>query len=83
MTEENQFKPGDIVNVLNANYSGKIIFEGKAKIVRKSDVDGRYIVEFTGPDEMCVEYIRFIDPLAQDDDTLQEFIDKLNESIEA
>ncbi len=68
--ETTMFKRGDRVFIINSTMSGKPIYEGVAKVVRKGSVEGQYVVRFANaglgdPGRYGVE--RFVVPEAQED----------------
>ncbi len=66
------FKRGDNVAIINRTLGGRYLVEGRAKIVRQLDVEGRYLVRFDDGD--LVE--RCVDPAAQADP--YEIVRRLN-----
>lgn len=70
------FKKGDRVAILNQTYSGKAIVEGLAQVVRP-EADGRYYVRFFRAGGLEKEqFLRFVDPKAQDDP--HKYVDEMN-----
>ena len=68
------FQRDDVVTVFNQTMSGKVIIEGKARIVQPVEgVDEQYEVRF-GDEEPKVE--RFVDPAGQIDP--EAHLDELN-----
>lgn len=58
---EHIFGAGDVTYVLNQTMSGKVIIEGKARVVRRLLRDHLYEVRFLGDQDRAV-YDRFIRP---------------------
>lgn len=70
------FKKGQRVAILNQTLSGRILFEGWAKVMKR--LGDQYIVRF---EEDCDEAVRFIDPAAQADP--EGFVNRLYKQVNA
>jgi hypothetical protein len=74
------FKKGQSVHIINQTMSGKFFVEGTAKIIKPTDVEGRYLVRF--PERAgAIQCERFVDELAQSDP--QAYVNTMNNNRSA
>ena len=63
---QHHFKKGEPVKVFNRTFSGKVFYEGLARVVaRIIGMEDQYVVSFYQGDRAEVE--RYVDPLGQSD----------------